>query len=345
LALKATLQEPVLCLADPLYQYRMVAAKIFAQGLEENHAMHAIRQSFIKYFATHQLGYNPPPPKPPFSANPPRGICFVRTQGKRFDYLLDALLSIQKQTQPLTPCVIVHANDETFLKVQDFLQEQQIQAILLHAPDLKRRRGYPLNVGIDYLRAHQKDYDYLCFLDDDDIFYPNFAQILSQALQDSGKDSVFAQTMGKTKDGNLIPIHPPLPPICLLASNFIPINAYVVTTDFFLQANIRFPENMDYVEDWDILLQMLAQGAMFMPVFETLAEIRLIGDCNAPFKNDPKHFEDCYQIISNRASAVVPALSRGRFLLELAKFSWGSRYPLNNQEIIYLKNAQNILLK
>jgi len=80
----------------------------------------------------------------------------------------------------------------------------------LHAPDLKRRRGYPLNVGIDYLSAHQDDYDYLCFLDDDDIFYPNFAKTLSQALQDSGKDVVFAQTMGKAIDGSIAPIPPSL---------------------------------------------------------------------------------------------------------------------------------------
>jgi len=41
---------------------------------------------------------------------------------------------------------------------------------------------------------------------------------------------------------------------------------------------------MDYVEDWDVLLQMLAKGASFMPLFETHAEIRLIGDGNATFK-------------------------------------------------------------
>jgi len=110
LTLKAILQEAVLCLPKPLYWYRMDAL----QSLEENNAIDAIRQSFIQYFARRELSYNPPPPKPPFSANPPRGICFVRTQGKRMDYLLDALLSIHRQTQPLTPCVIVHGNDEVF---------------------------------------------------------------------------------------------------------------------------------------------------------------------------------------------------------------------------------------
>ena len=338
LTLKAILQEPALCLPKPLYWYRMDAL----QTLAENNAIDAIRQSFIQYFATRQLGYNPPLPKPPFAANPPRGICFVRTQGKRFDYLLDALLSIHRQTQPLTPCVIVHGNDEVFLQVQDFLQEHHIKAILLHAPDLKRRRGYPLNVGIDYLRAHQDDYDYLCFLDDDDIFYPTFAKTLSQALQDSGKDVVFAQTMGKAKDGSLAPIHPPLPPICLAAGNFIPINAYVVRADFFLAANIRFPEDMDYLEDWAILLQMLAKGATFIPVFEMLAEIRLIGDGNdATFKHNPEHFESCYNRVRNKGQTVANEISIGRLLWDIAAFDWKKRqyYPLHDYERGFLENV------
>ena len=340
LALKAMLEESILCLAEPFYRYRMDAPAILTQGLEESNTVDDIRQAFIRYFATRHLGYNPPPPKPPFAANPPRGICFVRTQGKRMDYLLDALLSIQHQTQPLTPCVIVHGNHEAFAMVRAFLKQHVIQAVLLHAPDIQRRRGHPLNVGIDYLAAHQNDYDYLCFLDDDDIFYPDFAKRLSQVLEDSGKDVVFIQTMGKAIDGSIAPIHPPLPPICLVASNFIPINAYVVRADFFLEANIRFPEDMDYVEDWDILLQMLAKGATFMPCFETHAEIRLIGDGNATFKHNPEHFERCYNRLRDKGQTIAKATSIGRLLWDVAAFDWKKRpYPLHEHEMGLLEEV------
>jgi glycosyltransferase involved in cell wall biosynthesis len=161
-------------------------------------------------------------------------------------------------------------------------------AHVIHAPnsDSGRKRGYPINVGIEYCLNELPDIQYLFLLDDDDIAYPFFTRMMAGAFACSGADLVYANTnrreTGKPPAGSF-----PLKPYYhLLEQNFLPSNAYAVRTDALRGTGVRVDEDFEYLEDWMFLLRLLEHKVRFYRFDMTLSEFRTESDADYAYRND-----------------------------------------------------------
>jgi glycosyltransferase involved in cell wall biosynthesis len=214
--------------------------------------------------------------------------------------------------------------------------------IVLHTPNTDRRRGHACNVALDYLKEHSEAYDLLCFLDDDDHLLPPFAERLAAALGLTGADLAYCGSNAVPAQGESHAMHGILPAAALFGGNFIPINAYAVRTEAVLAANARFDETIDYLEDWDFLVQLMAAGVRAIPVFETLSEFRLIGDGNSMQRRDPVHFDHCLTRVRGNAAAAAARLPVALFWRDVFDFPTERRLALKTTEIAHLQAAKRL---
>jgi glycosyltransferase involved in cell wall biosynthesis len=329
-ALRAALREPLLQIPEPLYFYRWHPhSQSVSRARRQDRLASAARSARLR----EQLAR---PERPPLIATPladePRGLCIVRTQGKRLELLAQAVRSVRKQSLSVIPCVVVHGDDAALAGVADWLARESGPLVLLQAPIPNRRRGYPCNVALDYVKTNFREFDFVCFLDDDDYVMPHFAERLCQTLRFCGADVAFCKSNAINTSGETIAMHQPLPTSSLCRANFIPINAYIVSVNTVVDAGVRFDENIDYLEDWDFLLQLLAARAVFTPCFETLSEFRLIGDGNTQLKRNQEHYEFCDALLLERGQKIAQQLGSVYFWRDVLSFPSDRRDPLSASE-------------
>jgi hypothetical protein len=334
-ALRAAAREPLQEIPAHLYRYR------WHSGTQS--VSRAKRQARLTEMARSSVlrGLLRPNAGGPLTAAPlpaePGGLCIIRTQGARIELLTGAVASVQQQGVPITPCIVVHGDEATRGMVERQLLRELgptsgPEPIFLAAPDLKRRRGYPCNVGLEFLYAHADRFDLLCFLDDDDHLLPNFGARLVEAMRQRGADLAYGLTNALPVSGEPELQHQLLPSVSLFHGNFMPIHSYLVRTDALLTVKARFDENLDYLEDWDFLIQVVGGGAKAVPLFETVAEYRLIGDGNTQQRKDPEHFEYCLSVVRQRGAEAARRLSPDRFWSDVLDFPTDRRMPLTPGE-------------
>jgi hypothetical protein len=343
-ALRAALREPLLLIPEYLYKYRWHGASQSVGSFERQERIAtSVRRSFLRNFADELQPVSPLRSTPPIIAQ--RGLCIIRTQGRRLELLSETIQSVMQQGVPITPCIVVHGNHATYQEVDRWVHALSSDAVVLHADDLTRRRGYPLNVALDYLRENGDRFGFFCFLDDDDILYPLFGAQLLELLTLSAADVAVCLSNKRvpwepaTEGFELLPI------ASLVAGNFIPIHCYVVRTDFLLKNGMRFREDMDYLEDWDFLLALVAAGGQFACSPEVLCEFRIIGDGNRVVKQNPEHYEECRERVLARGRLAARRLGIGHFLKDLADFNIVERSELQPWEIGHLIDAREIFVQ
>ena len=340
LALRTSLIERILLIPEYLYFYRWHTQSQSVDRIEQLfRVFNAIRKIQLSKFVDRTWPRMAPAPSPKSPKQPQRGLCLIRTQGRRLNLLAEAIQSIADQALPIVPCVIVHGDERSYQLVARWAAGLKQETILLNAPEPARRRGYPLNVGLDYLRKHADEFDFMCILDDDDIFYPTFSERLTNALAFSGCDVAYGLASQRTPWQPPQRCHLPMPTPCLAVANFIPINSYIVRTDLIVANELRFRQDIDYLEDWDFLLSLLEAGARFKFVPETVSEFRVIGDGNVEQRNDPKHFEECQKKLVAHGEFVASKLGIGSFYRGLLEFDFDQRPPLAPWEIGMLIGA------
>ncbi|MCJ8499393.1 hypothetical protein [Desulfatitalea alkaliphila] len=214
----------------------------------------------------------------------------VRTQGNRPELLVEALESLRCQRPACTAVVTVHASPEVFESVQTLCSRVDLPMQLLHAAEVRRRRGYPLNVGLAWCYENG-GFDALFFLDDDDIVYPMFTRCMAQAFSATGADVVYAASNKRRLPDAPEAGYRPMHFSRLVVENFIPINSYAVRCTRLTQTRPLFDETLDYTEDWSFLLNLLALGFRFEPLGITLSEFRITSDGNTAVKRNPKAWE------------------------------------------------------
>ncbi|TCT06912.1 hypothetical protein [Aquabacter spiritensis] len=334
LVLRAASREPILAIPEPVLG-RRAGPLPRSEGAKRARSARAdaIRRLVD---ATWPEQRQPAAPRAPVV----HGLCLVRTQGRRPDLLAEALGSIYRQSEPLTAAVIVHADAATFAEVQRTAPRKEGRTLFLHAPDTSRRRGHPWNVGLDHLAANAQAYQYLCLLDDDDIYYPLFASRMVEGFRLTGADVVYALVNRRPLGGAPEPAHMPLPASCLVAGNFIPTNSYAVRTDVLLESGVRALEDVDYFEDWDFLVSLLAADCRFHLIPEAVGEFLLIGDGNAPSKRDPAHHALCLARVQDRGRQAAARRGIGRFYRDLMDFDFHNpaiRHPSPGGHLILAK--------
>ncbi|MCW5701024.1 MAG: glycosyltransferase [Bradyrhizobium sp.] len=334
-ALNTAVQEPILLIPEYLYRYRWhYKSQSVEQIIWQNDVAKAVRRSLALKVVGPVSSASQPNRKPAT-----RGLCLVRTQGKRIELLLESINSIAVQSPLITPCVIVHAEQRTYDEIKLHLSAHTENSIVLHAPDVSLRRGYPLNIGINYA-IRNEEFDFIGILDDDDIYYPFFAERMIHALNYSRADFVYAGTNKREPGGPLQPGVSPLPISLLVTGNFIPTNSFVVRTSFLRDTKLQFRDDLNYVEDWDFLLRLVLAGARSFCLFETLAEFRIIGDGNREVKSDPDDYFRCAKIALESSPSIAKKYGISWFYSDVLSFDFPQRGELTDSEITMFKDSE-----
>jgi hypothetical protein len=211
----------------------------------------------------------------------------VRTTGARNQMLQEALHSLSLQSLPCLALVIVHGTSESYSQVKVSCQNVSL-AHVIHAPnsDSSQKRGYPINLGIEYCLKELPNVEYIFLLDDDDIVYPFFTKMMAEAFASSGAGLLYARANKRVAGEPLMPSFPLKPYHHLLEENFMPSNSYAIRTAELRRTGVRVDEDFEYLEDWLFLLRLLGKGVRFQRLDMTLSEFRSESNVDFAFKND-----------------------------------------------------------
>ena len=359
-ALRTAIHEPILKIPEPLYRYRWHEKTQSTSRANQQKVIHdRIQREYMHRFLDLREELEPGRKKAESQAvrrltlhprAPLRGAVIVRTQNKRPQLLREAVESITVQTPALTPVVVVHGSDSDLHNVG--LQLRSVgDIVLLHACEKRKpnkKLGYPANVALDYMAERPDSFDYITFLDDDDIIYPLFSQKIGEALEWSGADLVYAMSNRRWLWRPAEPGPVPLPASCLIAENFIPCNSYGLATSFLHRFDIRFDENTLYLDDWGFLLSLWNAGVRFHFVPETVSEFRITNDGNTVEKKYPKLYAQTAARVREKAWNFAVSREGGLtcFWRDMLDFEWPETRMFNERVVdqaygIWLKAEQH----
>ena len=205
----------------------------------------------------------------------PRIAAIVRTQGTRPEELARALESLGHQVAPCLAVVVVHAEQAAFDQVKARCGDS---AAVVHAGDLKKKRGYPINRGLQYLCEQAPEIEYAFLLDDDDIVYPFFSSEVLASFATSGADVVYTGSNRKMEGYEPEPGFELRPSLHLLLENFIPTNSFAFRLKTLRERGVWADEEIEYLEDWRLLIAFLEKGFRFQQNPATLCEFFLDTD-------------------------------------------------------------------
>ena len=334
-ALRVAMEEPILQMPEPLYRYRWHGqTQSVSRAAQQAAIADRVRIKYLRRFVASdatirttaiEAGEQSTPPRS-VPGDSPQGAVVIRTQNKRPGLLTEAIDSVIAQTPDLTPIVVVHGSDEDLHTVQAQVSTNSA-TVLLHASEESRpgrQRGYPANIALDYVCGQADRFDYVSFLDDDDIYYPLFAERMGEALRMSGADLVYAMTNKRWLHKHAEPGPLPLPSSCLVAENFITMNSFVLATSFLRRSGIRFDEHLLYLEDWDFLLSVWSAGGTFNFLPEVVSEFRITNDGNTAHKKYPDLYEANCSRVQEKIRKIVESTNRGLryFQEEVLQFDW-----------------------
>jgi hypothetical protein len=226
----------------------------------------------------------------------------IRTTGSRMRLLGEAVDSVLMAGRGFfTPIVVVHGDEHIFHVVEAYLAHRKavspnIKVILCDRK--QHRRGAPLNTGFSY--AISKGFDAIGILDDDDILLPQ-ALSAAETLRTLNVDIVYGKAIAgdRRRIETWSEPHQLLPFKQIVKANFIPTNAFFVSTKFLLEAGLTkpFPEDMHYLEDWFGFLAMCCEGAKAIASPYTIGLFGLDSDGNSEHRKEPEEFDRCSMLI------------------------------------------------
>ncbi len=122
--------------------------------------------------------------------------------------------------------------------------------------------------------------EYIAFLDDDDIYYPNHFETLLHGLKNNPEykiayswAKVFVEKNNKKIEQT--PYNYFFSKDHFLIENYIPINAFLIKKEIFIQEGFWFNENLRHLEDYDLWLRLIDKYE-FLCIPEYTCEVRRV---------------------------------------------------------------------
>jgi LmbE family N-acetylglucosaminyl deacetylase len=205
-----------------------------------------------------------------------RPLISVVIRADHLPYLRAALHSLVEQKYDHFEVIIVwHGEEDIDLREFDYLDIQLVKG--------ERRRGRNLNVGLSQAKG-----EYLAFLDQDDVLYPNHFEILLAQLHGNNEiDIAYSGCKAvhcEMREGNPVALHDetifnrPYQRGRLLLGNYIPIHALLFRSTVFKCH--AFDEELTAYEDWDMLARLEMAGFSFLHIDNITCEYDLYGQAD-----------------------------------------------------------------
>lgn len=196
--------------------------------------------------------------------------------------LSDALDSVSLQTYPHIEVIIVNAKGADHREIGECCGRFPIR-IIETSGSLNRSRA--ANIGLSSAKGN-----YLIFLDDDDLFYPEHIANLVTALQNHpgircAYTGVHVEYYVNAQLETTTQFNEPFDQRRLWGRNFIPFHAMLFEQSLITIDHCIFDENLEIFEDWDFWIQ-LAQYSKILHIDKITAVYRNHGHSGMGFQYD-----------------------------------------------------------
>lgn len=193
----------------------------------------------------------------------------LRTQGKRLEPFLDALLCLSAQTdQDFEVILLVHdaATDASAVIADAVKQQQSSFADRIHLVEVQGgSRGTPLNEGLRRARGQ-----FIAVYDDDDLLFANWVEEFHRSSSQSGGRLLRAVTAVQTLSPGTWPRvkegfhttnwpapehHAEFDLLEHFRVNQTPFMSFAFPSSIFSELGLEFDEQLTVCEDWDMILR------------------------------------------------------------------------------------------
>ncbi|MBQ8432687.1 MAG: glycosyltransferase family 2 protein [Clostridia bacterium] len=222
---------------------------------------------YIRWLSEHSQTHRgqPEDPDAPFLS------VLMRTQGKRKETLMEALLSLEAQSDSdFEVILVIHRPTESDKEETKRLLGQLspfMRARVRHFVLETGTRSAPLNLALSHARGR-----YIAMLDDDDVVFENWIEAFHEAARE--KDGMAIRCYGMTqfwtvhenKKGPKVlqSSAAPQPAYCQpfdlgkhFSDNYTPISCVALPRACYSVFGIEFDETLTTAEDWDFLMRSM----------------------------------------------------------------------------------------
>ncbi|MCP9296734.1 MAG: glycosyltransferase [Planktothrix agardhii LY1] len=224
----------------------------------------------------------------------------------RPEMLKIAVQSVLAQTYKNTEIIVVNDGG---VDVQELLNRLNYRGNIFYLKhDYPKERSATRNAGIRIATGK-----YICYLDDDDLYYPNHIQTLVEVLENSEYKVAYTDATKadqEKQDGKYVTINRSVPysydfdPDLLMVNNYIPILCIMHERGCLDQTGL-FDETLDTHEDWDLWIRMCLKFGSFYHIKQTTCEFTWRTDGSTTTSRRWDDFERTREIVRNRYSSYV----------------------------------------
>lgn len=172
----------------------------------------------------------------------------------RPSFVLNAIDSVLNQTYKDFEIIVVNDGSSlNYIEVENFIKSHPS---ITYIHKINEGRSKARNTGIEFAKGQ-----YICFLDDDDVFLPsNLDYLYSEILATNYPVGLFFtlhQVQKEDGEIELVSLHDPKKHKYGELMKFLNCNSSTVCIHFEILKTFKFPENISYWEDWDLWLSIL----------------------------------------------------------------------------------------